>query len=250
MKIHGIKIGQKRQYFKDAVQKSQDAMHELNQEVFNSKTLDTLFYNPRFRATEPNTCMIQSRTTGEPVKVHIDTSIDTFGNKKWKSTDYYKVVLSPADQQEISLQNADTQSLLYFPSTLGSKYFSIENKHGRKIANYGSMSSNADNLAGIGIREDEVQIKEALSQGIKSISRRAFAHAIWYHLKMGFTPVQQLRRVKSIKDVNKRICGLTTVSPDISAKNYTPIIVQKKDCSARDIILMKIQLRQLLHLGQ
>ena len=64
---------------------SKMAMRELLAERFNSKTLKTFYSNDEFVSTKPNTVLVQSRETGNPVEIvyeffkdKVDFFLDSF----------------------------------------------------------------------------------------------------------------------------------------------------------------------------
>lgn len=214
MRIHGFGIKNRRSFFIDAVKASENALQELRQEAFNSKTLETLFYDRRYRAVEPNTCLVQSSATHEPVKLYISKHKDCCKYEQ-KQRDIYRINIFEIDDS-------------FCLNKAGYKKFSILNYNNKKAMEFGQMNSFSEKYKGIGIREDEIQIKEALDNDIKSVERESFVSAILYHLKMGFTPVQKLFRVRSKKGIDELLSKLKSRSPEIPMENYTPIIVQKK----------------------
>ena len=115
-----LKIGARKTYFQNALKLSEQAKQELKQEVFNSKTLHTLFYDNRFRSNEKNTCMVQSRETKEPVKVYyeLNSDINLFKNPKTDNfLSLYDLYFYPNKKFSVSIG-----------SIIGKKNFIIENK--------------------------------------------------------------------------------------------------------------------------
>ena len=92
----------------------------------------------------------------------------------------------------------------------------------------GYMSSDAHTLyGGLGVREEEFQIRIALENGINVIPRSALGPATLYHVKMGYLPrTDDLIGVNSEIDVNSHMNEIMQRSPDIKQDNFTPIIVK------------------------
>jgi hypothetical protein len=93
--------------------------------------------------------------------------------------------------------------------------------------NPGRMQTNIEDLVGLGIRADELQIREAIKQGVSKIGRISTPKATLYHVRMGYMPKPELVRVRSVQDINSQLSQMTYYS-DIDKKFYTPIIVKKK----------------------
>ena len=117
---------------------------------------------------------------------------------------------------------------------MGKKQFAmITNQDGKKEMRSRCMLSSYDackraGVKGIGTIEDILHIMYAVKNGIKSIPRYSYAKSTLFHLKMGFTPVQELWQINSLYDVEKFMKEMVDYSAmDIAPQNYTPIIVFK-----------------------
>ena len=218
MKILGNLIKSRKVYFAETLKQSDKALEELRHEHFNSKTLRTLFYDPRFKSAEPDTFMIINRETGEPYKVY---SLLNLGPNK-KDIWYNVYIYTKEAFSEIEGYGGCAH--------LGEKNFHmIKNQFGKLIMDTGFMNSKADDkYIGIGIRADQVHIDFALKNGITTIPRESYPNAILYHLKMGFEPVQKLVRVRSKKKLDKLMAKIYEQSKDIKEENFTPIVIEKK----------------------
>lgn len=171
--------------------------------VFNSGTLKEMF-SPKYiyRGRKPDTVLVKSLKTGKPVEIYI---------KRDKGCEVYSYAYYFFDKAK---------------NFVGEKYFSISDDN-RMLTGY--MSSMASELySGIGIREEELQIKEALKHGIDYIPRSAVGGATLYHTKMGYLPVvNDLLEVKSENEVNRCMRGIKRKSQDLNPDNLVPIIIEK-----------------------
>lgn len=208
-----MRILPQRKYLRNAVEISKNAVQELKKEQFNSKTLNTLFYDERFVSKNKDTTIVISRETGEPVKVYKDIFVENMQTRVNGTTTYCDLVLYSDEAKNHGI---------------GSKKFRIENysKNSRMAAGY--MQNFDKDLIGLGIREDEYQIETAIERGFKSIPRISYPQALLYHLKMGFTPVQKLIRVRTEEKVNSLLKETANQARTIKNENFTPVIVERK----------------------
>lgn len=191
---------------------SKSAMRELLAERFNSKTLKTFYSNDEYISTKPNTVIVQSKITGKPVEIFYEFT-------KQKCSDFI-----------------DSLVFGFFKSSddnwsLGYKDFLIKRPIlglGKPRFMSGLMSSNADHLVGIGIRQDELQVREALKRGVKKIPRFSTPKATLYHVRMGYMPKQKLVRIRRPQKIKVEMDKLLKVAPDVKPEFFTPIIVEKK----------------------
>ena len=198
--------------FSSYITASKSAMRELLAERFNSKTLKTFYSNDEFVSTKPNTVIVQSRETGEPVEIvyeffkdKVDFFLDSF------TYNFYRKAGDICD--------------------IGSKDFQIKRLFfglGKSKVQTGMMHSNADDLVGIGIRQDELQIREALKSGVKKIPRHSTQRAVLYHVRMGYMPKPKLIRIRHPQKIKVEIEKLFKSSPEVKPEFFTPIIVEKK----------------------
>ena len=190
---------------------SQKAMQEIDAEYFNSKTLKELYSDKRFMSTEPNFTFVKSTKTGEPEKIRIKTEIikmdDGYEDNEYK---FFK------------------SNYIY----CGEKTFGIipKNNNARQKKMYaGMMNTYPIDFVGLGIRQDEIQVKKALEKGISSIPRLSVPEATLYHIKMGFKPVEFLERIWSIRHLKFKIQTILKECPDIAKELITPIVKEKKN---------------------
>lgn len=191
---------------------SKSAMRELLAERFNSKTLKTFYSNDEFVSSKPNTVIVQSRETGKPIEIvyeffkdKVTRFVDSF------TYNFYRKV-------------GDTNGI-------GSKDFQIKTPFfglGESKFQTGMMHSNADDLVGIGVRLDELQIREALKRGVKKIPRHSTQRAVLYHVRMGYLPKPKLIRIRHPQKIKVEMEKLLKLSPEVNPEFFTPIIVEKK----------------------
>lgn len=191
---------------------SKAAMQELCAERFNSKTLKTFYSNDEFVSTKPNTVIVQSKITGKPVEIVYELTkqkcsdfIDSLAFGFFKSFD-------------------DNWSFGYKDFLIKRPFFGL----GKPKFMSGLMSSNVDHLVGIGIRQDELQVREALKMGVKKIPRFSTPKATLYHVRMGYMPKPKLIRIRHPQKIKVEIDKLATNAPDVKKEFFTPIIVEKK----------------------
>ena len=190
--------------------------------VLNSATLREMF-SPKYvyKGGKPNTVLVKSRVTNQPVEI------------TWEKVEKQ---LKNELSYEFSFYNTDKK-------IIGHKYFYIEDFHlpnrAEKEMLAGYMNSTANDLySGIGVREEELQIKTALNSNIDCIPRSAIGPATLYHTKMGYLPVttpDDLIEVKNEFDVNRYMNGMLKKSPDIKKENFRPIIVKDNSTYYIDI---------------
>lgn len=195
----------------ELIQRSKEAMQEISNENFNSETLRTLFTTD-FKPKTPRHMMAISTTQPQkPVEVG------------------YKIYARSDSMVSIDVFSKESEECL-----LGHKeYFLDSDKEGNRVMESGYMSSDKEacekaGVKGIGTIENILQVIEAIKNGIRQIPRNSYARATLFHLKMGFTPVQQLEEIDSIRTLDTVLKRMTDYSAlDISSRNYTPIIVAK-----------------------
>lgn len=209
-----MQISSVKNYFNNAVKISNEALKELEKERFNSDTLKTLFYDKRFLSDEKAKTFVQSRQNGEPVKIYVDFFADTpFIDKKNRIVKFYDIKLYDDIAKEIPV---------------ATKHFRLERSGKTLKMQPGYMESNSDDYIGLGIREDQMQIETAIEKGLSNVPRTSYPEAILYHLKMGFTPVKRLIRVKNQGDVETFIKNIMRHSSMTEKDSITPIIVSKR----------------------
>ena len=196
----------------ELVQKSQEALQELSRESFNSETLRTLFM-PEFKPKNPNCVMaVSTSTPGKPVEVS------------------YKICHKNDGVVTIDLYTQKPENAL-----LGQKLYLIDtDAEGKMIMKSGDMTSNeeackAAGVKGIGILERMLQIKDAIEKGIEKIPCYSRAKATLFHLKTGFTPVQELTQVDSLYELDKVMEKLQKGAYDTFSRTFTPIIIEKDE---------------------
>ena len=185
--------------------------------VLNSDTLKLMFSPEyKYRGKKANTFLVQSLATGKPAEI---TAKYVFSKNIYRAIDTCY----------------ETHQYNFFDklkNELGYKYFYIQynlNKPHIKSMLVGFMDTVAshDAYRGLGVREDEIQIKAALDNNIKSIPRSAVGSATLYHTKMGFLPMQDnLIEVKSEFDVERYTKQLAKTSLDIKEQNFRPLIIR------------------------
>lgn len=199
-------------YLKNALMVSNEAVKELKRESFNSETLRTLFYDKRFQSDKEGVTRVLLRETGEPAEVRIEVETDKkMKVQSGKVVSYYDVF--------VYKNNGDK---------IGKKTFYIEHKSKRKKMKQGYMESRDNDYIGLGIREDQKQIETAFEEGIDYIPRTSYPEALQYHLKMGFTPIQHLRRVRCKADVEKMLSDILDEVDDFTREKVTPVIAEKR----------------------
>ncbi len=191
---------------------SKTAMRELLAERFNSKTLKTFYSNDEFVSTKPNIVIVQSRETGKPVEIFYEFFKDKIGHFVDDFTyNFYRKV-------------GDINGI-------GTKDFQIRAPFlgiGKPKFEAGMMYSNTDDLIGIGIRQDELQIREAIKRGVKKIPRHSTQRAVLYHVRMGYLPKPKLIRIRHPQKIKVEMEKLLKLSPEVNPEFFTPIIVEKK----------------------
>ena len=190
--------------------KSQMAMRELTAESFNSKTLKTFFTEDAYKTTKPNTVIVQSRATEKPVEI----VYECIHNISKKFEDFTFSFFRPNDKSSRVAMKDFVIERSFFPF-LKPKF------------DCGLMQTNVEDFVGLGVRADELQVKEAISKGVSKISRMSTPKATLYHVRMGYLPKPELVRVRSSREIMSQIFKMTQFS-DIDRKFYTPIIVVKK----------------------
>ena len=192
------------------MRKSQIAMRELTAESFNSNTLRTFFTDDAYRTTKPNTVIVQSRQTEKPIEI----IYECVHNISRRFEDFTFSFFRPNDKS----------------SRLAMKDFLVERSFlpflKPKFA-CGLMKTDVDDVVGLGIRADELQVREAIKKGVSKIGRMSTPKATLYHVRMGYMPKPELVRVRSPRDITSQIIKISQFS-DIDRQFYTPIIVEKK----------------------
>ena len=226
--------------FQEVICRSKTAMQELAGENFNSETLRMLL-SPAYKSKHPNCVMAIS-----------------------KSKPYHPVEVA------YKISEVDSEVMMdIFPKdspnvVLGQKiyYLGIDDK-GKMIMKSGFMSSDDElckqaGVRGIGTLERILQVKEAIKNGITRIPCYSYARATLYHLKMGFTPVPDLKRIYSMYSIKKILEDLIhRPGSDVFPENYTPIVVTKGifnkeyylDVSATQCLATMRQIKQDLAKG-
>ena len=169
-----------------AVLRSKFLMFKYKKNCFNSSTLKKLL-TPEYtyKGNKPNTIFCIDKKTGAPIEISIKTEKNTWG----KTT-----------QEIYSFYNQEGQKV-------GEKTFGIKihPKQGNTMQT-GTMQNYSDNIIGIGIRADQIQIERALELGITKIPRKAAAQATLFHTKMGFLPIEEeLVPVSSYKMAKRKM---------------------------------------------
>lgn len=198
--------------FKNILLNSHRAMNEIKAEHFNSKTLKELYSNKCFFSKNPDIVKVKSLYTGQPVSIGYKLTKSQNNNELFYRYELYEMESNiPRGLKTFGIDTISRQPKMYS----------------------GIMKSYYLDLAGIGIREDELQIKEALKKGIKSIPRISFPEAILYHIKMGFKPVEELEIIFSLKHLKEKMEKLMAENPILDRKLFTPIIKVKKTLLGR-----------------
>lgn len=199
-------------------------MQQISAEKFNSKTLKQFFSDPKFISNTKDTVIVKSKKTGEPVEVFVRKTMDGIGGVFNHYYDFFK-----------SKENTSQKDLL------AEKYFTITSKKiFTKIIpefHIGMMRTKTDEYVGLGIRADELQIKEAISQGVDRIARASVPSAILYHLKMGYIPKQELVRIKNEASLKKVMNEIYEELPNINKEFFTPIIIEKNSFFGKKFFL-------------
>lgn len=191
---------------------SKAAMRELLAERFNSKTLKNFYSNDEFVSTKPNTVIVQSRETGKPVEIVYEFFKDKVG--PFVDSFIYDFYRKVGDVCNIGSKDFQIKKL----------FFGL----GKSKVQTGMMHSNADDLVGIGIRQDELQIREAIKRGVKKIPRHSTQRAVLYHVRMGYMPKPKLVRIRHPQRIKVEMEKLLKLSPEVNPEFFTPIIVEKK----------------------
>jgi len=182
--------------------------------VLNSSTLKEMF-TPKYiyKGDTPNTVLVKSLKTNKPVKVFWKDKGKQHGEQRLYDYWFYD-----KNNQYIGEKSFCIES---FPVPPGAEK--------EMIAGY--MSSDANDMyIGLGVREEELQVKKALENDINIIPRSALGPATLYHIKMGYLPkTDDLLEVQSENEVNFHMNGIRRKSPDIREKNFTPIITKEGD---------------------
>ncbi len=197
-------------YLENLLTNSQKTYELFKKEnVLNSATLKEMF-SPEYtrKGQKPNTFLVKSLKTNKPVEVFWEDRGLRHGEKRLY--DYYFF---------------DRKNHL-----IGEKCFCIQplsapSTTGREMV-AGYMSSDTNNIySGLGVREEELQIKRALENDINIIPRSSLGPATLYHLKMGYLPkTDELLAVNSENEVNYHMNDIMRNSPDIRKDNFIPII--------------------------
>lgn len=180
--------------------------------VLKSKTLAEMF-TPEYvyRGDKPNIVLVKSLKTNNPAEI----TVKNCGYSK-VYTDNYIYKLYDKYGKEVGFKEF---YLCYYISPKGMETSMLT----------GNMISSANDLyAGVGIREDELQIKTALKNNIDYIPRSSFGSATLYHTLVGFLPVttEDMMEVKTEADVNRYMEGILRRSPDMHKENLKPVITK------------------------
>ena len=185
--------------------------------VFSSPTLKEMFSSKYiYKGEKPNTYLVKSLQTNKPVQIHANYT---------HSEGISCIPNIFSDTHEYKFYDESKNPVGYHFFYI---YNNINKKNNSKYMPTGYMKADNEMYKGIGIREDEIQIKMAIDNNIKYIPRSSVGPATLFHVKMGFLPVtDDLIEVKSEFDVNRYMKGLGRGSKDIKPKNFIPIITKK-----------------------
>lgn len=194
--------------FAEAMLRSKEALNELSGESFNSGILKTLM-SPEFKPKNPN-CMMAVSAAKPYRPVEVGYTLEQDG--RFVALDIFTkddVILG----QKTYTKGIDRDGNM----KMGSLHMSSD-----------EQACEMAGVKGIGTIERILQIRDAIQEGITKIPCTSYAKAVLFHLKMGFLPVPELKRVNTMSEVDKLIKEMTErPSAGISPQNYTPIIVSK-----------------------
>ncbi|MBO5737923.1 hypothetical protein J6R97_01135 [bacterium] len=161
-------------------------MFKYKKNCFNSSTLEKLL-TPEYtyKGNKPNTIFCIDKKTKAPIEISVKTEKHTFGRTTQETYSFY-------DQKG---------------QKVGEKRFGIEmHPNLGNSMQTGTMQNFSDDIIGIGIRGDQIQIERALDLGITKIPREAAAQATLFHTKMGFLPIEtELVPVSSYKMAKRKM---------------------------------------------
>lgn len=202
-----------KQTLRAAVEASKEIMQKYRDEnVFKSNTMKELLTD-RFDYTgyRPNTILLKNMSTGEPIKAQVKftTKVEDRCKKKLKE------VFTITDE---------------YQRELGTKDYSIQRLENGKCVMYaGDMESHTREIAGVGVRLDQMQIERALQLGIDVLPRDALTKATYYHTMMGYLPIEnKLVEVESPKQIQKIIAKEFEYRiGTIPIEDFVPIIIER-----------------------
>lgn len=192
---------------------SKKAMARYKRNAFESSTLKELMTDTfTYKGTKQNRFYAKDRVSGSPIPIDYEISTSTKNNVKAKT----------------AVTDVDFD-FFFNGNKVGEKNFSIvtlPNSDKQILSGY--MQNYSDDIIGLGIRGDQMQIEYALQNGINQIPIYASDMATLFHAKMGFLPTENLHLVKSYKDALEKFEKLFKNYRDIygTDKNFKPIITR------------------------
>lgn len=195
-----------------AARESKEVMRKYSENVFSSKTLHEMLSDSfEYKGGRPDTVLVKDLKTGAPVEVKVLIE------------QYYKPNSGNLLEEVYSL-------LDNYGKKIGEKLFYTKKMSDGKHQMFaGDMKNYKNNLGGVGVRLDQLQIERALQLGIDVIPRKAEPKAMFYHTKMGFLPIE--RRLVEINNADeiKKIAQneLKDCSKGLNSEKIEPIVIQK-----------------------
>ena len=151
--------------------KSNEHMSNFKKTAFQTSFLKSLICDKfEYQGTKPNTLLVQNKITDELTELQVD---------------FEQTFITP------DLIREDWKLFDKKGNLVGTKYYGIEKRPDNKIyMRTGSMTTLDNIYRGIGTRLDQLQIERALQTGIESIPRTAQPQATFFHVMMGFLPLE------------------------------------------------------------
>lgn len=202
-----------KQQLRAAVEASKEIMQRYRDEnVFKSHTMNEILTD-RFDyiGHKPNTILLKNMRTGEPLKAQVNFKVKRNEQNLKKIDEIFTIT----DEYE---------------RELGKKDYSIQRlENGQCKMFAGDMESHTREIAGVGVRLDQIQIERALQLGIDTLPREALPKATYYHTMMGYLPIEEkLIEVKSAKQIKnfteEQFKGCAGAIP---IEDFVPIIIEK-----------------------
>lgn len=194
-----------------------------------SKSLKTLFSDRfTYNGKKPNTVFCIDRKTGNPVQVNYEQSISKIGDTTYETYTFRDMA----------------------GNKVGSKSFSTRKTPDGYVMFHGNMENKTNDIIGIGIRGDQIQIERAIEKGITRIPREAAAQATLFHAKMGFVPISSdLIPVKSYKEAIRQMKSFDIDWNYLTEGKTKPIIVMRNGEFYLDLNRTKADanLREVIH---
>lgn len=181
--------------------------------IFQSKTMQELFTDVfEYKGNEKNIIYLKNRTTGKPTPIIVKVTNQTYLNNP-----NYIV-------EDIDFINPKTKQ------TIAHKHYYIKTLKDKKIMYQGEMATYSTEIAGAGIRMDQIQIARAIDEGIDFIPRTSYPQSLIYHIKMGFLPTENSLKVFSLKEAKNYLKNFyKTHNKYLDKKYFEPLIFRNNN---------------------